>query len=233
MLFYHYTNIGPRSENEDALNVVEYHEYSIASIADGVGSSQAGKYASSYAVDTFFKMVSPSNFDKLVEIIKKIHDDLIEYSIVNTKKKNSAATTFTACVIQNMKLIGIHVGDSKLYILRGNGLRQLSKEHSEAARLHREKLINYDEYKHYPRKNVIESALGVPNMLHIDTFNFDLESRDRIILSTDGFHELFNKSSLRDMSVNNIKCEDFYNELVASVNVQKLRDNTSFILMEI
>jgi PPM family protein phosphatase len=227
--YFKYTDKGPRNENQDSHEVSIFEASCVACVADGVGGGNCGSLASSLSVETF---ISKSITSELNELLLNIHDDIKEIQEQNTICKGMA-TTFTGCIIRNLILDGIHVGDSRLCILRGNGIKQLTHVHTEANRLLRTGKLTKEEYNDYPRKNILESALGISKSLIVQSFQFNLEIRDRVLISSDGFHDIINKREIRDLSVSNQNVHDFGEALVKLLSNKKLIDNVTFVVVEI
>jgi protein phosphatase len=168
--------------------------------------------------------------DELGTFLENANDALI-----NTAKKELnvelIGTTFTGGIISANLIKGVHIGDSRVSVLRGNGIKQVTEEHNEAGRLIREGKLNPLNKNKYPRNNVIENIVGNKNLFEYQNFSFPLQPLDRIIFSTDGFHETLSKAELRDISVKYKSLESFFNQIVIEVESRVLRDNTSFILI--
>lgn len=232
MKFFTYSNKGPRLNNQD--NFFVDKSISIGTfccVADGVGGNNGGEVASKLAIETFYNAINASSIS-FKDAIHLTHNKLIE--IANSEAKlNGMATTFTSIMIKEFKLSGVHVGDSRAYILRGNGLKQLSKDHTEVARLVAEGKISLKESYDYPRKNILTSALGGPQELVVDYFQFDLQKNDRIILLTDGFYDVVSKKEFRDISISTNDLEEFGKKLVQLVEEKGTTDNYSIVIVEL
>lgn len=226
-----YSDKGPRNENQDFLRVGIQDENIIACVADGVGGSNCGSKASQLSVNNYFKEITNGNLN-LSSILKRSHELILENQILNPDCV-SMATTFTGCYIKSYNLQGVHVGDSTLSIIRGNGIKQLTEDQTEAKRFLKEGKLSPEEYKIYPRKNILYSALGIKGMPEIQPFKFTLEKNDKILLATDGLHSIIKKVEIRNINLNNTSNENFVNSLVDLINSRQLTDNTSFISIQI
>ncbi|TDO77601.1 serine/threonine protein phosphatase PrpC [Flavobacterium chryseum] len=231
MEIYQFTEIGPRTENQDSFGIKNQNNILIACVADGVGGANNGKFASQLSVDKFLESVH-SYEDNLALIIESIHNTVLDYQEKDSNYKGMA-TTFTACLISKNKLKGIHLGDSRLCVLRRNGIKQLTQNHTEAKRLYKAGKLSFEEMNNYPRKNVIESAIGMKDKILIQPFYFDLEPKDRIIITSDGIHELISKIEFRDLSIKNKNLNIFGDELASLVKSKKMIDNSTFVIIEI
>jgi serine/threonine protein phosphatase PrpC len=230
-----YSDIGKRNENQDSLGYkLLNNDILVSCIADGVGGKKGGKIASQLCVYEFIKELENNiNTENILKkTLLKIHK-----SILKTSKESinlGMASTFTGVLIDNYKLKGIHTGDTRICILRGNGIKQITKDQTEVARLVREGLISFEEAQKYPRRNIIESALGVidrePNLFE---FEFDLEVNDRIILTTDGVHENLSKKELRDISLKSKTSSDFISNIKEILILKEPNDNNSILTITI
>lgn len=231
MKTYQFSEIGPRTENQDSLGTKSFNSIFVACVADGVGGANNGKFVSQLSVDKFLQLIS--NFeDNLNFIIESIHEIVLNYQEENASYKGMA-TTFTGCLILGNQLKGIHLGDSRLCLLRGNGIKQLTVNHTEAQRLYLAGKLTREELNDYPRKNIIDSAIGMKDEIKIQNFSFDLEPNDRILITSDGVHDLVTKVELRDLSIQNKELNNLGDQLALLVKSKKLTDNATFLLIEI
>ncbi len=230
-----FSDKGPRSENQDALGFDNFLKGSVfkACIADGVGGGRCGAMASSYAVERFITL-SSSQVENKRQVLLEINDFLSNQSISNPDCKGIATTLTGFLVDSNYILRGIHVGDSRLCILRGNGLKQLSEDHTEVKRLLRKGLISKEGAEKYPRKNILESALGMPtSRVTIQEFEFQVNPRDRIILTTDGLHNKISTIEMRDLSITSITSKEFCSKVQLLMKTKAIDDNFSLVAVTI
>ena len=231
MKYFTYTNIGPRDINEDSFFATIKDGTLYACIADGAGGMDYGDIVSKFATKLFSEELIRFRNNQL-QVSNDINERLTKY-INDELTGANAATTFTAGVIYNYELYGSHVGDSRICILRGNGIKQLTEEHNEAGRLIREGKLTSEDKKFYPRKNIIEHIMGNMNLYAPQKVYFQLNPSDRLIFSTDGFHDTISKRELRDISTVNSSFEQFNKQLVIEIENRVLKDNTTFITVEI
>jgi len=228
---YEYTNKGRRAENQDSFGYKKLDYVIIGCIADGVGGVSGGKIASQYSVDNYLEKVTDIN-DNLNIVIEDIHRSIVKLQ----RKKvqyDRMATTFTGCVVSKNKIKGVHLGDSKLFILRRDSIRQFTSSHTEVGRLLRTGKLTKEEAKSYPRKNFIESAIGMKDTITIQTFEFELEQYDRILLTTDGVHNVVSNIEFRDLSKKNKNINGFGDDLVTLLKDKPTSDNFTFLIIEI
>lgn len=229
-IVYEYTDIGPRNENQDFIGYKILPDLFIACIADGVGGNKNGKFVSNYVVNEFLKCDDYSDIESLKDKIYSINLKVLE--LQKKKDFSDMATTFTVFIVKDKKLYGFHVGDTRLCVLRRNGIKQLTKPHTSAYRALKAGIITIEDYKNLNFKNILENAIGLES-LFIDDFTFDLEIKDRIIISTDGFHDEMSKSELVDISIKNKESlKDCFEQIVSNLKYKKFTDNNSFLIYE-
>lgn len=234
----YFSSKGPRITNEDSYLIHRDEKGGlILVIADGLGGHKSGKYASHYATLSFvnkIKNIDDFSSENLIEILNQIHSELLALGDADDSKKGMA-TTLTAIYINSKKhLCGVHIGDSRAYLLRENGLQQLTIDHTEAQKLFNDGLITKEELINYPRKNILSTALGAKkNALDIQTFTYELENNDRILLATDGFYNNLHKKQIRDLSIEYSEYSEFFFELLLLCRQTEIKDNCSVIGVEI
>jgi serine/threonine protein phosphatase PrpC len=229
---YAHSSKGPRATNQDYILHTQIPDRGLlCCVADGVGGNQGGETASRLAVDTFHNHLKDNKLS-LNDCIYKAHAEVLEKASTD-ESLLGMATTLTAVVIDGYTLSGINCGDSRTYILRGNGLKQLSVDHSEVARLLKNGKLSKEEALDYPRKNVLDSAIGTHKPLQVQTFNFTLEPKDRVILMSDGVYSVVTKKDFRDLSKKFTSASKFGDEIISTAERRKTNDNYSIIIIDI
>ena len=232
MYYYQYTNIGPREKNEDSLYVDIHFNSVFAFIADGVGGLPYGDIASQYVVKKFKENITAKNKLSFKDLLLRTNTELENLA----KEKFNVefiATTFSGLYANRKKIKGIHIGDSRVILIRNGIIKNLTTDHSEVGRLLREKKITERESRNYFRKNIIENILG--NNKYFNFMEFDIKSqpKDRIILCTDGFYESISDDVILRISNKYKSIKEVYRSLIIELENRILKDNTSFICIEL
>ncbi|WP_425253525.1 PP2C family protein-serine/threonine phosphatase [Janthinobacterium sp. NFX145] len=228
-----YSNSGPYAKNEDSYVAKILSSGGVVGVvADGVGGESAGEVASAFVSNKFFELVAPNFEISLGDVVREINLDLIEY----VKFKGLPArvyTTLTGILISDDGvLVGVHTGDSRALVLRDQGILQLTDDHTEAHRLLREGKLRKDEYKNYPRKHVLESAMGMSSIPFIQDFHFKLKSNDRVLLISDGIYNKVSKAEIRDASIFSKTVDEFVNLVVEKVIGRVPDDNFTIVAFQ-
>jgi len=164
----------------------------LAIVADGMGGHEGGQIASRLAVETFAKVYAgAADSDpakRLLAALKDAHR-CIQQRAKENPHLSSMGTTCTAIALIDSHLYFVHVGDSRLYLLREGKLRILSRDHTLIARLLEKGLIRPEQAQDHPQKHVLTSALGVRDAeMEVDAppEPLQLQKNDVLMICTDG-----------------------------------------------
>jgi len=219
------SEVGPRSANEDAVGVwPSTGERFAVAVADGLGGYYGGRQASDIAVRLFGAAMARESKPDLRGVALDIHEAIRREQQTDPKIRGMA-TTLSGAVISTGRVDFVHCGDTRIVLQRKNGIRRLTVDHTEAQRLLDTGAITQKEYASYPRKNVLESALGVSDMPKIAIGEHDILPGDRIFLTSDGVHSKINLHEIRDIAVRSQGPEEAVQEIVDAVTSRGPEDN--------
>ncbi len=194
-----FTSVGGRSNQEDSLGLSLKSNEALLLVCDGMGGLNGGEVASSYAVKTFIQKyeVLESHSD-IVENLKIFLAD-IDKEIARFRKEGGsllrAGTTMVAVYLENNLLNWVSVGDSRIYIKRGNEMIQVTNDHTYEVALKENLdagLISGDFFdKQSPKSDALISFLGINGLRLIDSNShpFKLVKNDIVILMSDGVYK--------------------------------------------
>ena len=216
----------------------ETEEPKIYILADGMGGYKGGEIASKLATETVKQYIS-NNFSNTVkekeEILKLIHD-AVEYAnmVVYEKSKENPelegmGTTLEVCLIYNNKAYIGHIGDSRIYRIRKDVIRKLTKDHSYVQKLVEDKKITRDEAKTHPKKNMLTKALGCTPYVEPDLRARNFEKGDIFIICSDGLTNMVEEQRIYELAKEN--AETAVDKLVAEANEAGGFDNITVIII--
>jgi len=171
-------------------------------VADGVGGSVNGQEASRLAVHAFVDYVYPRLLQEplydlavkelLVEGVRKANEVVYQRNQDPFLLGSTMLTTFVAIVSVGTDAWVVGLGDSRAYLYRrGEGLLQLTQDHSQVANLVRAGMITAQEVYTHPKRNEIYRALGMAAEVPIDEpVPLQLQDEDRLLLCSDGLWEM-------------------------------------------
>lgn len=224
---------GPRPVNEDAVGIWAQSDGRLfVAVADGLGGMGGGAIASNLAIELLSRFVSEGRSlpDDFLSIFAEINSEIIERQD-DHPANSTMATTLSLVLLDGRKLWGAHCGDTRVMISRGNGIKRLSRDHSEAQRFLEQGKLTRQEYLEYPRKNVLYSALGGKKPLEVQTFEFDIASGDWVLLTSDGVHQIVSTGELRDVALGASSPDDYLSRLREILAEKELGDNYSAVVV--
>lgn len=231
------TSVGRiRPLNEDSYFVSEPDQSGtvLAIVADGMGGHNAGEVASGKAVGIVQKDVlgkcGKNAKDVLVKAVNDANREIYEMS-VNARNLSGMGTTMTACVAEEHNVTAVQVGDSRLYLIRGEKITQITKDHSLVEMLLENGKITKEEARRHPQKNIITRAVGTDKTVEADIYEFRAEAGDVILLCSDGLVNMVEDEEI--LSVINLSetLSDAANKLVAEAETAGGTDNITVILI--
>ena len=206
------TDVGlVRSENQDfgtyttAAEEKESHPGGrLLIVADGMGGHRGGATASRLAAETVKAQYLGSETE---DIAAALHESLVRANarIFSEAQSNpelrGMGTTTSVLAVRGSQGWLAHVGDSRIYLVRGDDIRQLTDDHSLVATMVREGLLTSAEAENHPRRNVLQRSMGVAEDVEVDVRGpIELYAGDTFILCSDGLHGLVKEHELKEIA---------------------------------
>ena len=143
-------------------------------------------------------------------------------------------TTATAIALVGINLYYAHLGDSRLYLVRGPQVSRLTRDHSYVSRLVENGLISPEEAETHPQRNILTAALGVgPEILpDVPTQTITVQKNDVLVLCTDGLWGVVNDEEIRE-AVSQGSAEDSCKKLVELARKRGGPDNITVQVIRI
>jgi serine/threonine protein phosphatase PrpC len=198
------TDVGrKRAHNEDAFLLLP--EEGLFCVADGMGGHASGEVAARLAVEEMAEFFRLTGRDEeatwpFAEDPARSYDDnrlLTAVKLANLRiheraesdpKLGGMGTTLVAAFFPDdgTDLLVAHVGDSRIYLVRDGGIRQLTEDHSLLNDFMRSRPLTQAEIDAFPHKNVIVRALGMKPVVDVDLGRVPLRAGDVVLLCCDG-----------------------------------------------
>lgn len=184
------TRIGGRKENQDSLGYFETAHGLLIVVCDGMGGAQGGSTASKMAVTTIFEQVAKTEQTEpeqiLIEAINQANQ-VIYHTGKNNPELQGMGTTVVALLINDDKATVAHVGDSRVYQLRGSKKVFRTFDHSMVFELVKRGTLTEEQARLSAESNVILRALGTKPDVEIEiNSNIPFLAGDRFLLCSDG-----------------------------------------------
>jgi serine/threonine protein phosphatase PrpC len=173
-------------------------------VADGVSSYSGGDTASRLAVqvavenfrDSATSLALPKRLYRAVQQANIAVHDLA----LAVPEFHGMATTLTAVALAPGELHAAHVGDCRLYLLRGGKLRQLTKDHTVAAGRMRMGVLSKARARQHPGRSTLTRSLGRELIARVDQLSAPLEDGDLVVVCSDGIHGVLDDSEIQRLS---------------------------------
>jgi protein phosphatase len=176
-------------------------------VADGMGGHSGGEIASRLAVE----VISRSYYQTAGDVQTSLQKAILEANgkIFDEAYKDRTlfgmGTTCTALVLKQGAAFAAHVGDSRLYLLRNGEIYLLTEDHSAVMQMVKKGLLNLEQARHHPDKNIILRALGSHATVEITTWKHPLPVRlgDQFLLCSDGLYDLVEDAEIKTILLEN------------------------------
>lgn len=189
-----FTNrLGNRSNNQDRCLVQTRRESTLLVVADGMGGHARGELAAQIAVDSLARSFvshqgaidEPHRF--LEHAINHAHLEIVDAGRSESPPIDPR-TTCVACLVQGDTAYWAHVGDSRLYLLRGGRVLTRTRDHTPVEELLQSGAIDEQDIRHHPLRNSVSRCLGGAPKLPKTSFDqAQLQADDILLLCSDGF----------------------------------------------
>jgi PPM family protein phosphatase len=174
----------------------------LAIVADGMGGHEGGQEASRIAVEAIQEVLAETADGDLQSLLltgfQIAHERILEYA-VGHPELHGMGTTATAIVLLNDQLYYAHVGDSRLYLVRGTNISRVTHDHSYVGRLVQNGVISAEEAETHPQRHILTAALGAGAEISPETpqHPITLQKGDVLVLCTDGLWGLLAENEIQ------------------------------------
>lgn len=229
-------------QHNGALKYLSGPRGSLFAVADGMGGAAAGEMASQLCLETLYDEVL-SQMRRVRELgLEVIENILIEavgaanrrvFEVGNSRQEYAGmgTTLTTAFELRGILVIG-QIGDSRAYMLREDGIRQLTRDQSLVAQKVREGELTQELARHSPERNVLLQALGVNASVELALKNVQVHRDDILLLCSDGLHSQMTAQEIYEIVTANRDPREACQELVDFANKRGGPDNITAILIQ-
>lgn len=211
-------------------------------VADGVGGHRAGETASEIAVKTISRSLFPAGGVADYEGMEGSISDAIRRSIREANEAIYTAasrnpelrgmgTTIVVALQSDSELYIAHVGDSRVYLIRDDLIKQLTEDHSYVAELVRVGRITAEEARRHHLRHVITRCLGTEPQVDVDVQEIRLRSGDYVVLCTDGLSDMVSDGLIKDVVIDVREPVEACGRLVDLANELGGTDNITVIVV--
>jgi len=233
-----------RQNNEDSFGYWEPEDDQqflrkgrLAVVADGMGGYEGGQEASRLAVETLVEVYRDFGGDDpqaaLVEALQAAHEQIRQYSFAHPELRGMGTTCTAAAIVQDA-LYYVHVGDTRLYLIRDGQITRVTRDHSYVGRLVESGMISREEAETHPQRNILTAALGTNPDLIMDSPGRPepLRPEDVLLICSDGLWGQVRDSEILD-AVENKSAEQAGRKLIELARERGGPDNITVEILRL
>lgn len=237
-----------RGHNEDS--VFANPNLGLVILADGMGGYNAGEVASGMATmllsgdfEAAFAARAPHEIEATTGqsfahrcLLEKIavSNAAILHAAESQPQYAGMGTTLVTAIFYDDQVTVAHIGDSRLYRLRGEALSSLTRDHSLLQEQIDRGLISKEDARHSQNKNLVTRALGVDPEVETEIHDFPVLPGDIYLLCSDGLNDMLEDEEIR-ITLQSLcsNLELAATQLIQQANDNGGRDNISVILVKV
>ncbi|HXC74327.1 MAG TPA: protein phosphatase 2C domain-containing protein [Sphingomicrobium sp.] len=222
-----------RKVNEDSILVRT--ERGLWAVADGMGGHDAGDVASAMVAEALQRLPIIYGLEQLVdaaiEELRQVNRRLIDLARSGGHER-TIGTTVVALAIADGHFHCFWAGDSRAYRVRDGAIRRISRDHSLVQDLVDAGMLAANEAEGHVNANVITRAVGVAEVLDVDSSTGDALSGDLFLLASDGLTRVVDDQEILAQLAAKSP-DDAADALVDMVLARGAPDNVSLIITRV
>jgi protein phosphatase len=205
-------------------------------VADGMGGHAGGQEASRIATEAIQTYLndnweSPDSSRQLLEAALLKANIAILQDQAKHPERSDMGTTAVVVVFREEQPWYAHIGDSRLYRLRGAKLDQITEDHTWVSRAMKMGDLTPDQARSHPWRHILSKCLGREDLRQVDAFPIDVQSSDRLLLCSDGLTEELPDYQIAN-HLKNIRAYDKAAEaLINAAKERGGRDNITVVIV--
>jgi protein phosphatase len=243
------TDVGRvREHNED--DIGSQPDIGLWVLADGMGGYNAGEVASGIAVKTIIDLVTEAckrekrndlepetGYMRQTIVLRDAvmrANKIIHQTAQSQPQCEGMGTTLVACLFYDDKVSVAHVGDSRLYRMRGNRFEQITMDHSLLQELVDRGFYSQEEAQRSTNRNYVTRALGVEANVDVEVQEVEAQKGDYFLMCSDGLPDMVEDEDIH-LTINtfNANVGTIAEQLIKLTNDNGGRDNVSVVLVRV
>ncbi len=182
------TDVGKvRALNEDRF--VDRPLIGLWAVADGMGGHQAGEVASGLLADALEAVATPESgyafLDEVQDAVERVNRALVARAAISSPG-SIIGSTIVVLIAYAGHYACLWAGDSRVYLLRGRHLEQITRDHSMVQEMLDSGALARRDVKSFGKSNIITRAVGVNDRLALDLHQGPIAGGDIFLLCSDG-----------------------------------------------
>jgi len=227
------TDVGrDRSENQDFFGSREVGDVACFIVCDGMGGHRGGSTASRVGVEVIAEVLGDASQpvpERLRASFLRANAAIYQQSQASAELRGMGTTAVVLAIDARRGVAWTaHVGDSRLYRVRGDEIRQLTRDHTFVQRLVDDGILTWEAAEAHPQSNVILRSLGGQAEVEpeVTAEPFEVREGDVFLLCSDGLHGLVGEQEMA-VTVTTMPAADAARVLVDRANEEGGHDNVT------
>jgi PPM family protein phosphatase len=223
-----------RSVNQDAYYIDPEGRFFI--VADGMGGHAGGQEASRLATEVIQAYLDDSweseeSSSQILEAaLLKANQAILQDQSVHPERADMGTTAVVLTFRQNEYWCA-HIGDSRLYRLRGARLEQMTEDHTWVARAMKLGDLTPDQARTHPWRHILSKCLGREDLRQVEAQSLDIQPSDRLLLCSDGLTEELSDSLIANYLKTIRACDKAAATLINAAKDKGGRDNITVVIV--
>ena len=235
--------------NEDAMGYKKLDEDCLCCIvADGMGGTISQFRIANLICRNFLKEMEiayetmPEIFENnklIVKYMSRVFQNIgkiVEaFRVANDSVYGGFFASATAILINKKDICFVHVGNSRLYLIRKNKeqkhkIKKITRDDTKGQQLVDEEELTEQDYYLDDSKMILTNAFGITDM-SVQKGTFKAKDEDYILLTTDGIHFAIVEDAIKNIIIDSSTWQDACTNLIRVSKKLEYRDNsTAFII---
>lgn len=235
-----------RARNEDSVLILP--SKCLAILADGMGGHQAGDVASRMAVDAVAESLTTlTNISDplagteahsglaitsadIMHAIQRANDAILNESEDDPQKHGMGSTIVVTCIEQD-RFTAVHLGDSRMYRIRGGEIERITKDHTLAEHYVELGVMSAEDAKTWEGRNMLLKGLGIEGDIEPEANEGELKSGDTLIMCSDGLTDVCDDATIRDLTLSSEGPQHAVTRLIQAANDGGGPDNITTVVI--
>jgi protein phosphatase len=220
-----------RQQNEDGYLALP--ESGVWAVADGMGGHVAGKFASSTVIKSLVSIGTPVSAS---DLLARFEDRVLLANnylkeVARERGHSVIGATVAALLAFDSYYACVWLGDSRVYLVRGGRISQLSRDHTEVQELVEKGVLSREEARAFPGRNVVTRAIGVFDAAELELDHGVLQDGDCFVVCSDGLTTHVEDEEIRGIAMGR-DAQDACDELVALALKRGGTDNVTVVVVQ-
>lgn len=231
-----------RTQNQDTYLIEQLDRHTLLCVVcDGMGGAKSGNIASTLAADVFLQEIKQSwntnmsreKIDQMLQRAVKLANFTVYDQAAQFEDFSGMGTTLTAALVKGAEVTVVNVGDSRVYAVNTDGIRQLTKDHSLVQMMVERGELTPELARTYPGKNFITRAIGTEATVECDLFHHKMGRGDCLLLCSDGLSNMMDDQEILFEVVHGVSKQHCCKRLLDIAKNRGAPDNVTSVLIQI